>query len=130
MNLKFALWVAPCIAILLTSCLVGKQDSSSSDVFYHPQNYVGRTVRVCGYIHDAFEDQNIWISRNVIHEPRGPGLGFISGNASPGPSPWNNRNACVTGRLERSGCGADTICSASNFPYAVRVVPTKSNAGT
>jgi hypothetical protein len=101
--------------------MAGRERSISSDVFHNPQNYVGQTVRVCGYIHDAFEDQNIWISRRVIHEPQGPGLGFISESNASGPSQWNNRDTCVTGRIERSGCGIELICSASNFPYAVRV---------
>lgn len=122
--------VSACIATaLLAGCLGDRQNSASSDVFNHPQDHIGQTIRVCGYIRDEFEEQNIWISRGASLQPDGSGLGFISGYNSRGPSPWNDRSTCVTGLLERTGCGVVTsggmtICTGSTFPYAVRVLVT------
>ena len=118
---------------LFAGCLDSRQSSNGSDVFNHPQDYVGKTVRVCGYIRDEFEDQNIFISRDASLQPNGPGLGFISEHDSSRPSPWNARSTCVTGILERTGCGVVTtsgemtVCLWSRFPYALRVLVTNKD---
>jgi hypothetical protein len=116
--------------LLLVACAGGGRVSAGSDVFRNPAEFVGQTVRVCGYIHDRFEDQNIWVSRRVIAEPKGPGLGFISGKNSVKPSRWDNRETCVTGRVEKTGCAETMICNWSSFPYALRLLPEKDQKGS
>lgn len=106
------------MAALVTACVAGQRRSMSGEVFQHPERFVGQAVSLCGYIHDRFEDANIWISRRAEREPHGLGLGFASDQTSHRPTPWDNRVACVTGRIERSGCGEGTlVCLHTEHAY-------------
>jgi len=101
--------------------------STGRSVFEHPENYVGQHVRLCGYIHEQFEDTNIWISRQSSEDPHGLGLEFISATYSANsPSRWHNRTACVTGTIFKTNCfeeldGKEIICTRTLFGYGIEL---------
>ena len=117
---KATVFTALCMAVVVAGCMGDKRRSISAQVFEDPARFVGQSVRMCGYIRDRFEDANIWISRRAEREPQGLGLGFVSDDVSHRPTKWDNRVTCVTGRIERRGCGEGrTICTDSTFAYAI-----------
>ena len=106
-------------ALLLTACVTVSTDAA--DIFKRPGAYLEQEVRVCGYIRSEGENNNIWMDRNAWRQGANAGLGLRI-------QPYNlladehDQNACITGVVIRTGCGEETICTDSNFPYALRVV--------
>jgi hypothetical protein len=113
-------------ALCLSSGCAGSayERQSNHAVFSDPASYIGKQVRVCGYIHDTFEDQNIWIDRRAMESDDGLGLGFMSNRKADTPSEWHQHTRCVTGEIVRTGCAEDAICSWSSFPYALKTAGT------
>jgi hypothetical protein len=113
---------ALCASVIVAACLSEQRRSTGAEVFRDLARFVGQTVRICGYIHDRAEDANIWISRRAQHEPNGLGLEFFSDATSRRPTKWDNRVTCVTGRVERTGCGrGELICNETYFQYEIRL---------
>lgn len=110
-----------CAALALGACASPELRTDDTEIFRAPQNYVGQQVGLCGYIRDTFEDRNIWANQHAVDEDGDLGLGFISNRALEAPGPWHNQTRCVTGEIVRTGCAQESICSWSNFPYALRV---------
>ena len=106
--------------LLLSACATDLSHTESSAVFRSPSDYVGKQVRVCGYIHDSFEDANIWPSRSASQRDT-VGLGLISNRAQGHSGPLHNQTRCVKGVVVRTGCAAENICTGSNFPYALKL---------
>lgn len=88
---------------------------SSANIFHSPERYVGEVVTLCGYIHDRFEDGNIWPSREM-----GGGVGFIPSRSPDVPSDFDGKVACVTGQIVETGCGASKICTWSSYRFALK----------
>jgi hypothetical protein len=109
-----------CVALTVWACASGGSTSANLDVFRNPQNFLGQQVRLCGYIRDAFEDSNIWVTRRALDED-GLGLGFLSDRALQAPGPWHAQTRCVTGEIVYTGCAKENVCGWSNFPYALKV---------
>lgn len=106
--------------LVLSACAIDQSHTESSAVFRSPADYVGKQVHVGGYIHDSFEDANIWPSRSESERDT-VGLGLISNRAEGHSGPLHNQTRCVTGEVVRTGCAADNICTWSSFPYAVKL---------
>lgn len=89
------------------------------DVFNSPEKYLGQHVTVCGFVHDRFEDQNIWPSRATVDGETGLGLEIdVSGSEK---SAIDGKTICLEGQLIRRGCGTDLVCTASNYEFALRI---------
>ncbi len=115
--MKFLATVA--MMLFVTACAGVQSRNEETAVFLQPQLYVGKTVTVCGYIHDRFEDNNIWPSA-FSDRDTGAGLGFIAARQSGEESQHDGHKACVVGEIVRTGCGEDQICSWSNYRYALK----------
>jgi hypothetical protein len=110
-----------CAVFFVTACVSAFHSSEeSAAVFANPSAFVGRQVHLCGYIHDTFEDSNIWPTRRAATGD-GPGLGLISSRDSPRPGVLHNQTKCIDVEITRSGCGQEMICDWSHFEYAARV---------
>ena len=107
------------VALLIAVC--GCAPSSQTTVYRAPADFVGKEVTVCGLIHYAFEDQNIWPSRREQRRA-GVGLGitFADDTDDWGKS-FDRRRACVKGTIERTGCAEELICTQTSYQYGVLV---------
>lgn len=111
-------------AVLLSSCAT----TSTPSPFENPENYEGRSVRVCGFVTSGFEDGNIWASRETAwrdlpldRSPTG-GLALVAGylEASRRFDHLNGRVTCLSGVIIRTGCGDENICNWTPFRYGLR----------
>ena len=116
------LQLACLIAVVVSSgCATRGANEPYRDVFDRPQNYVGRTMLLCGYVQDEFENSNIYPSRRAARANPDTGLGFISGAQQAERRPWHNKTLCREVEIVRTGCSEEMICHWSNFPYAARL---------
>jgi len=113
---------ASTIAVFFVAACTGapRQSREGAAIFVDPSAFVGRQVRLCGYIHDTFEDSNIWPTTRAARTD-GSGLGLISDRSSHAPGALHNRNTCIDVEIVRTGCGQEVICDWSHFEYAARV---------
>lgn len=107
------------IMLAVAACSGIQSRDEQMTVFLQPQLYVGQSVTVCGYIHDRFEDSNIWPS-SYSDRDLGAGLGFIAARQADEKSRYDGHTACVVGEIVRTGCGEDQVCSWSNYRYALK----------
>ena len=107
------------ISLALCTCS-SLSSSASTAIFEQPQSYVGKVVKLCGYVDLSTEYTNIWPNEHA-KEVGGTGLGVIyyGHNARA----LSKKVACLTGEIIRTGCKTDKtiICNWSNFDYAIRV---------
>lgn len=90
------------------------------EVAQRPDVYLGRTVRVCGYVRNAHEDHGIWRSSHAYARRQRAMLGLMPAKATP-----HATSTCLTGEIVRTGCGAETIClDTADVPFALRETRT------
>jgi len=96
--------------------------SSSNVVFERPQAYLGKQVRVCGYVHFALEDTNIWPDERT-QKMRGDGLGILYFGHDAAVFRLNGMVKCISGKIIRTGCKTDKdkICNWSDNDYAIQL---------
>jgi len=109
------------LCIVLAGCGSLSQTAGDYDeIFTNPRMFLDTQVTVCGYVHDRFEDQNIWQRRpQYAAEPRG--LGLLVSRQPAEASRIDGGYGCLTGTIVFTGCAQQMICAWSNFPYALRV---------
>ena len=90
-----ALWVAGCAGAV--------PDNESEAVFSNPAAYVGKQVRLCGYIHDRFEDTNIWPSRSASLRGERE-LGFFDDDKAR-MHELDGKSVCIKVEIVRTGLG-------------------------
>ena len=112
MNYTRPIWFAA--VLWLVSCeswRIGDEGRIVADA----AGYVGKVVTICGYFHNAFEDNQVWLSRSSYRRGEKAILGLHSSNLS-----LHDRQTCLRGEIERSGCGEEVICLWSQAPFALR----------
>lgn len=93
------------------------------EIFSDPSRFEGRTVRLCGYFRDRFEDRNIWRSEAAYRRrDEDGGIGLLPARPLNEPSDLDGRNACIRAVIVRTGCTVESICSWSYFPWAATEV--------
>ena len=105
-----------------SACVAGPEPIVSPAVYSRPADYVGRIVRVCGYLRTP---SNIYAAY-----PPDPGMAPV------GLSVIDRRDVvrqttgqrCLTGKIVRIGCTVDVICIRHTFEYGI--VPRRVEAET
>jgi hypothetical protein len=107
-------WPTCFLVLVLGSC--AHDQTASADVFQTPSQFVGQTVRVCGYMIDS---ANIVESADREDQRRAGGLVI----AAKGPLNLLHRGpVCVEGELTYVGCATGpVICTDAAFDYGIRV---------
>lgn len=105
---------AAAVLFLIASCATRPPPQSEQAIFDRPQDFVGRTVRVCGYSVSPF---NVQQADPRTSDAAPVGLDVLIDEPEPG---YRRGRRCVTGTVERTGCGVEMICIRYTFEYAVR----------
>lgn len=112
-------------AILLGAALASSCAMPGSYVLQRvaerPEAFVGQTLRICGYVTNGHEDHGIWRSARAHARQDRAILGLIPSSPR---GPYAER-ACISGRIVRTGCGAEIQCidRAGDVPFALREEP-------
>jgi hypothetical protein len=102
--------------VLLWLCSCVHSGSPRSDIYVHPEQYVGQSVSVCGYIVDS---ANIVESADREDRTRRGGLSIVErGPLNPLRRGWT----CLEGEIVHFGCGSGPrICLEAVFDYAIKI---------
>lgn len=130
-------FVTVTLGLLVKACVAPLDPMREDSHFRHPEQFVGQTVTVCGYVTFQREDQNIWYSKDESLQPfslsmdggtRGLGL-LIDEEVRLGAWP-HGRSGCFKGRIVYTGCwdrmadGTDTLCPWTPFDHALLISRT------
>lgn len=87
-----------------------------SDIYVHPEQYVGRVVSVCGYIVDS---ANMVESADSEDRTRPGGLSIADRGTL---DPLHRGRICVEGEIVHLGCASGSrICLEAVYDYAIKI---------
>jgi hypothetical protein len=114
------LGISACAALASSCAAYGNNELQR--LVERPESFVGRTVRVCGWVTNGHEDHGIWTSEAAWARHDRAILGLI-------PSSSRDRyaeRACMRGQVVRTGCGGELQCldKAGDVPFALREEPS------
>lgn len=102
------------LIISVSSCVSTKETELTRKVAATPSDFVGKSVRVCGYVRNQHEDHGIFLTRRSYRNEEQPMLGLDSAVA------LHNTKQCLSGIIIRTGCGEDMICLDYAVPYSLK----------
>ena len=115
----FSLATSLIVAAVLAGC-VSLTDDRLLFVAAQPTAYVGRDVRVCGWVRNGHEDHGIWASRRAHRRGDLPILGLDPVQEGT----HHETYTCLSGRIIQMGCGTNICFDTAAVDYWLREART------